>query len=298
MFMKFSKSIVAVATVALSLAAVANFSFAANSSGSGPQVFNVGGKEYRTIPVDVGNVVNNNAMTPTLDTEKIQQETKVADDLEKLKKIVTSIAPEQDGGAYTDEEGNNVFLLTGKNPDLENKLKASSQQPDKVKVKYVKYSESQLNDTHQKMNNLTNLGITLLVTDIKQNKVNVLISEEALNKNKATILKNLDENMINWQIGDYKIVDQSAILYPGEKVERVAGSSTFSCSIAFDAKTSSNTKVAVTAGHCGNGTWYDQSDQTEGVVLDSNNNPVYAIFSKLVNAYDGLGLTGVYVEST
>jgi len=212
---KFRKTFIMLFVGTLSLVNMTSIS-AADTPARGAQIFYEDGKEYRTIPIDAGNVPR--IAEPGLDQTALE-ETELADDREKLTKSLKSIAPDLYAGSYTDEMGNNIFLLTDKSPVLEAKLKTISQRAEKVKIQYAKHTEKQLNDAHNKLNSLTNAGIIGISTDTKLNKVTIFISESALSRNKDNILKYVNEDMINWQIGDYKMVDQSAILYPGEQVD-------------------------------------------------------------------------------
>ncbi|MFC3771117.1 hypothetical protein [Paenibacillus sp. GCM10012303] len=233
------------------------------------QVFIHEGKEYRAIPSEQ-TVPDNNAIEQKYDQLQIIEEMKIIDDRENLKKTVNNLFPEIYGGIYTDDSGNNVILLTDHNPEIEKKLKESSSRADKVRIQTVSHTEKQLNDAHNKLYTMTDMGIVLLATDTKLNKVKVYISANELEKNKEKIIESVDESLIHWEVGEFKYVKETAYLYPGEEINFTEGSEPLTCSVGFNASTSNNSKVTVTAGHCGNNTYYDLSDQTGSIGTMSN----------------------------
>lgn len=184
-------------------------------------------------------------------------------------------------GAYTEEDGTNVILLTSESKakslagnNLETVLKSKSKKTDKLKFKYVKYSENELYEGKEKIfKNAESLDLEAVGIDTTQNKVNVYITQENLDSKKDEIVSNyLNEDMINWIVGDVEIKDNAYDLFPGERIERyVDGNSWGVCSLGFNGRASGN-DVGVTAGHCSNGTYYDLSDGSASIGTMSNAN--------------------------
>jgi|GEM_PF-894749 len=259
----------------LSAAAISGAGYAeGGNTAAKERVYTFNGKEYRETGIDPSTLSIPSAVPDLVDESKVVLEQKRGDGIIELNTIIEQSAPEIDGGSYVDESGNIVIQIASKSDaGLEKKLMKASEQPDKVKIKYVKYSESQLRNSHKIINSKKNLGIVLSMTDIKKNKVTVLVSENNLKKYKAEIAREVPEDMIDWQVGDFRFVDQSATLYPGEQAELMLNASTGTlrpCSVAFSAATASYSKVTFTAGHCGNGTYYDISDQPDTIGSMSN----------------------------
>jgi len=141
-------------------------------------------------------------------------EQKRGDELIRLKHIVKETAPAIDGGAYVDEYGNIVVQVASKSETgLEQKLINASERPDKVKIKYVKYSESQLRNIHKRISAKKDFGIVLSMTDIKSNKVAVFVSEDSWKQHKAEIANEVPEDVIDWKVGDFKFVDQADAIH-------------------------------------------------------------------------------------
>jgi len=136
----------------------------------------------------------------------------------------------------------------------------------------VKYSKK---DLYASKNNLVKvseaLGLEGVGINGRDNKVNVYITPDKFKTDKEKVLQYIDEDMVNWKLEDgLKIKDKAYYLYPGERIERPIGGNQYAvCSLAFNGTKGSN-NVGVTAGHCGNGTWYDLSDGTASIGSMSN----------------------------
>ncbi|AIQ10877.1 chymotrypsin family serine protease [Paenibacillus durus] len=225
------------------------------------------------IPIDPGPApVNAVAISQESEDKEFSQ---LQDDRVQLQEYMTAHFKDSYAGAYTEKNGSNVILLTSKvnSNNLETLLKEKSKRKDKLKFKYVKYSEDELYKGKEKILkaaeslNLEGVGI-----DNEQNKVNVYITQENLDSKKKEILKYLDEDLINWIVGDIEIKNNAYNLYPGEQIERyIDGSIWGNCSLGFNGRANGN-DVGVTAGHCLNGTYYDLSDGVISIGSMSNAN--------------------------
>lgn len=196
------------------------------------------------------------------------EQTKKMDDRAKLKDWVKKNHVDEYGGVYTEEDGTNVILLT-EDSKLENTLKKQSAFPEKAKIKYVKYSEKQLLESKEKLSALMRSGkldLSGVGKNNQINKVNVYISEQNYKDLKEEILTHIDEDMVNWIIADIETTNDAYTLYPGEEINGPSGAI---CSGAFNG-TANSKGVFVTAGHCGNGAWYDNSDGTATIGSMSN----------------------------
>ncbi|WP_025691796.1 chymotrypsin family serine protease [Paenibacillus zanthoxyli] len=225
------------------------------------------------IPIDPGPAPVN-AVAVSQESED-KEFSLLQNDRVQLQEYIAAHFKDSYAGAYTEKNGSNVILLTSKvkHNDLETLLKKKSKRKDKLKFKYVKYSEDELYKGKEKILkaaeslNLEGIGI-----DNKQNKVNVYITQENLGSKKNKILKYLNEDIINWIIGDLEIKNNAYDLYPGEQIEKYSdGSSWGRCSLGFNGRVNGY-DVGVTAGHCLNGTYYDLSDGviSIGSILNAN----------------------------
>ncbi len=220
------------------------------------------------IPIEAGPAPQN-AVTQTF-SEVDYVKTQILDDRAKVQEFVTSNMEDIYGGVYTDEDGYNVILLTDTSLANEEKIKSIAKFKDKTKIQKVKYSKEKLYSSKEALSALAiELGLEGVGISVEKNKVNVYITEESYKINKETILKHIDEDMVNWVIGDLVVKKKAYNLYPGEQVERTVTGGEYQCSLGFNGRANGN-DVGVIAGHCGNGTWYDKSDGTAAIGNMSN----------------------------
>lgn len=234
-----SKPIVFLAAFALSITLISGSGYAGPSMSQVKEtVYSFEGTEFRALGRDPqSEPPDPNAVELEADQDKIMAEQERGDEIAKLKDIIKENAPEHDGGSYIDEDGNVVYFLTSSNLELEKQLILASAMPEKVKINYVKYTENQLKEATNTISSLTDSGIVMGMVNIKENKVAIFISEKALNINRNQIIKHIPEDMIDWQLGEFRVVDQAATIYPGEQIERkLSGTSYLPCSSAFSAK--------------------------------------------------------------
>ncbi|TDL65329.1 hypothetical protein E2R58_17730 [Paenibacillus amylolyticus] len=231
------------------------------------------------IPIDAGPApVNTVAVAQDSEGKEFSL---AQNDRVQLQEYIAANFKDAYAGAYTEEDGTNVILLTSESKakslagnNLETVLKSKSKKTDKLKFKYVKYSENELYEGKEKIfKNAESLDLEAVGIDTTQNKVNVYITQENLDSKKDEIVSNyLNEDMINWIVGDVEIKDNAYDLFPGERIERyVDGNSWGVCSLGFNGRASGN-DVGVTAGHCSNGTYYDLSDGSASIGTMSNAN--------------------------
>ncbi|REE70671.1 hypothetical protein A8990_12883 [Paenibacillus taihuensis] len=114
-------------------------------------------------------------------------------------------------GAFT-EDGHTVMLLTqsSKSVQQEAAIRGKSKMSDKLKISYVKYSYDQLVQGKAKIfQHAEALRIGGVGLDETKNKVNIYISQEELDKHKRAITEIINEDMVNWVIGDIKVQYQA-----------------------------------------------------------------------------------------
>ncbi|EGG37956.1 S1 family peptidase [Virgibacillus sp. LDC1] len=180
------------------------------------------------------------------------------------------------GGTYTSIEGQKYFLLTEVTPEIELEIRKLSDFPDTFEIKQVQYSEKQLeavkNSLSQSAKAFDLQGVGL---DIENNRVLAITTTQPNKANEAAILKEGNSDIIHWKVNEEKAVYEPLAynMYPGEQIDMQSTASTNFCSLSFNGR--ANLKdVGVTAGHCGNRTWYDVSDGSSSIGKMSN-----AVFS-------------------
>lgn len=218
------------------------------------------------------------ALQAALDEASVK-ESKLMDERSMIRKWLIRNYSDQFGGTYTDEQGNIVIQIKGEETGLEQKIKQMTSTPENLKVSYVKYSKEELYASKDKLAEVSeSLGLEGVGINGKDNKVNVYVTPEGFETVKEMVPRYINEDMIDWKLVDgLKLRDKAYYLYPGEQIERpVSESSAYICSLAFNGE-KNNKNVGVTAGHCGNGTWYDLSDGYEpiGFMNDANTSETY-----------------------
>ncbi|MWC31317.1 hypothetical protein [Paenibacillus sp. MMS18-CY102] len=205
------------------------------------------------------------------------------DDRVQLENYVIEYNKDSYSGSYT-ENGLNVILLTKNSSSaaLENSIKDKSKLKNKLKIKYVKYSRKEIAAAKEKVfSQAEKLKLEAVGINESINKINIYVTQEVLDKNKNEILKYVNEDMVNWVIGDMGIKDNAYYLYPGERIERkIDATNYYTCSLGFNARVNGN-DVGVTAGHCANGSYYDLSDGSSSIGTMSNGN------NSSTTSYDG-----------
>jgi len=252
----------------LSIFSVSSISIA-NETYQEDRIHVLNGKEYRETPGDVK--IEENAVTNKFDDQKAKEYTALINDRTKLRDYLLLNHSDQFGGTYTDKNGNNVILLTDDSSTIKKNILDLSDIPEKTKIVKVKYSKKELTESKKRIVNLIEkYGIGGVGMNSSINKVNIYISEEKLTANKQEILKHINEDMVNWVLGDIKTDELAYDLYPGEKINYDGYGLGGFCSLGFNATSFGGAKVGVTAGHCGNRTWYDASDGTSSIGTMSN----------------------------
>lgn len=186
-------------------------------------------------------------------------------------------------GAYTDENGKNVILVTELPNELKSSVMSTSVFPQNIEYLIVKYSLEELTKAKESLSGkMKELGLEAVGINPKLNKVNVYISQEQYDNAKEEILNYIDEDMVRWVIGELSLQTQAYNLFPGEKIERGTAITSPACSLGFNGRANGN-NVGVTAGHCENGTWYDLSDGSSPI--GTMNNAVFSDTSKFDAGY-------------
>ncbi|WP_127533953.1 hypothetical protein [Paenibacillus kobensis] len=200
-------------TVTYSVITLALLGVAGISIVYGNGVLRNDGPQYRDIGIPSATFSIPSAVEEQSDVTKAMMDQKRAEEMNKLMDIVKQLAPESDGGSYVDESGSIVIQVASKsNPDLEKKLLDASEQPNKVNINYVKYSESELEESYKIINSKKDLGIYMSIVDIKKNRITVYISENELEKHRADITNAVPEDMIDWYVGELRVVDQAGAI--------------------------------------------------------------------------------------
>ncbi|EFM09401.1 hypothetical protein PaecuDRAFT_3938 [Paenibacillus curdlanolyticus YK9] len=273
--MKKSKRIIlnVISTLVISVTLLSGISFAQNNEEQ-PKVLKVheyNGKLYRSL-AGAGEV-SVNAKKPDIDYNQASLEEAKVNDRMKFKEWLLENHKDKFGGVYTDDNGEFVFAITGDSLDYENYIKKASIYATNFKFKKVKYSNDELEaaqEAVQKFNVATSINP-------KSNKLEIFIDEESLKKHKTDILLAVkDAEMVEFLGGSITEELQAATLFPGEKIDFQEASGWTWCSLGFNA-TKGSSSVGVTAGHCGNNTYYDLSDNSSsiGTMTDANNSGYY-----------------------
>lgn len=107
------------------------------------------------------------------------------------------------GGSYVKKDETLVVQLAEKNPNVEKKLKAIAAHPEKIEVQNVHYSIEELEAKKKIVSKAMNSGrfeIEAVGIDQEKNKVDVYITQEALDENKEEIQNLIDEDLIDWEV--------------------------------------------------------------------------------------------------
>ncbi|WP_010271874.1 chymotrypsin family serine protease [Paenibacillus senegalensis] len=266
MFKKLKLPIYA-AVMALSLTTLSGTGLADRAEPPEPIVYVHEGKEFRAIPGEVLEPPKD-AVPNIVSKEEIEQ-------LEKLEIVNNErIQVENIGQLYPDQYGGTnivddtpVYYIKGQDTELEKKIK--SLDPE-AQISYVKFSEKELDEIEAKLHERTELGVQFVIKLVAINQVELMINEEVYNENKDELLRDIDPEAVKLRFGNYRFIDQSATIYPGEQIERQISSNNFRpCSAAFNG-TAGSALVTVTAGHCGNGTYFDLSDSNSSIGTMNN----------------------------
>ncbi|WP_195576143.1 hypothetical protein [Paenibacillus sp. 1001270B_150601_E10] len=246
------------------------------------------GKIYKAIPMDSKQsveTVQQSIESTVKDIESIKLNDARLEDRQAIKEYLESEYGDIFGGTYSEKDGTNVYLLTKKVDNLEKRIKEKSKYPDKTKFKYVKYSKKELKNSKKVIYDSANaLGLSGVGMNSKTNKVNIYLSEESFSLHKDDILKKINEDMVNWIVGDMSTEELAYDLYPGERINMGPNEILFSwCSLGFNAFNSSGAYVGVTAGHCGNSVYFDLSDGSSSI--GSMNNAVNSPTSRIDAGY-------------
>ncbi|RCW40847.1 hypothetical protein [Paenibacillus prosopidis] len=191
-----------IAVVGLSISLISSSVLATGTQGdslTSPQSGN-----HFEIPIEAGPAPAN-AVTQTFE-EGSALKTRLMDDRANIADMLSSEYSSIYAGTYTDDNGDNVFLLTELSVDTEKKVKVMSKFKDKIKFKTVKYTKAKLLESKEKLSSLAaTLGLEAVGLNGKENKVNVYISKDVFDNKKQEVLKYIDEDMVNWIIGSLEI---------------------------------------------------------------------------------------------
>ncbi|MFF2481016.1 hypothetical protein [Paenibacillus sp. NPDC058071] len=245
--------------------------FAQGSADGNPIVYYYDGKTYTATPIEAEPSAQFKE-GQSLSASEVQAAS-LQNDLANVQEWVKANNADIFGGAYIDEDGTNVVTLTKESSSTDRGIASISSFPDKITIKYVKYTEAQNVEVKQHLLKLAEDGqIQLGAVGInpKLNKVNVYLSKDQLAESKDQITQLAADDQVNFIIEDVKVVEQATVT-PGGEITYTSGSSTYACTAAFHA-VRSNTDVFFTAGHCGGvGTSYKVGSTTVGTVVAARN---------------------------
>ena len=127
-------------------------------------------------------------------------------EIEKLSSVLT-VENENFGGIYVNEEGENVYLLKHKGSDDEKLIKSIN---PNANIEYVKYSEAEIREFQNVLLKRNDLGVQIVFA--QNNKIEILVSKDMYEKNKAEILSGIDESIVTVKFGSFQFVDQTATI--------------------------------------------------------------------------------------
>lgn len=212
-------------------------------------LYDYDGNEYLIQPIVAENqqLTVNETSISNLELQRVA----LADELDALLQWCSDNNIEL-GGVYVDENVNVIQLTYNTVPTISKKLTSVLTDSKNLRVEYVKYSEAELMDIHQKLMEEAeagNIDLHAVGLNSKLNQVNVYLTEKQLKENKEKLLALAKEDQLHFEVGDFKVVEQAEAVKPGELINYRLNNTSYNCSIGFHG-VRSGTDVFVTAGHC------------------------------------------------
>lgn len=200
----------------------------------------IDGNVYNTLPVDTiikpmtieeaAEFFNYDSVEELLSYNELQNELEVVTKWFEENKVDI-------GGIYIDSNETIIVQLAESSSKLmsaENILQFTKD-PQKIKIERVKYTEKELQESLNRLDDYVSNGIIgLSMVNTEKNKISIYISEENYNNYRESITKLIDEEMIEWIIENVVVV-KYANINPGETISYKSGTERFACSAGFAA---------------------------------------------------------------